>query len=99
MLRRDSSPDYSQEDIGEPILEVILQPGVCLILDHALKTSAYALTRKKRVSARLFAEREELGGRSLAQCKDQYLAPSHESGQYTPGLHDTKLSKRPKKPC
>lgn len=42
VLRRDSSPDYSQEDIGEPVLEVILQPGVraraqspC-ILRHAL---------------------------------------------------------------
>lgn len=28
VLRRDSSPDYSQEDLGEPVLEVILQPGV-----------------------------------------------------------------------
>jgi len=28
VLRRDSSPDYSREDIGEPVLEVELQPGV-----------------------------------------------------------------------
>ena len=28
LLRRDSSPDYSQEDLGEPVLEVVLQPGV-----------------------------------------------------------------------
>ena len=28
LMRRDSSPDYSQEDLGEPVLEVILQPGV-----------------------------------------------------------------------
>ena len=28
VLRRDCSPDYSQEDIGEPVLEVELQPGV-----------------------------------------------------------------------
>lgn len=31
VLRRDCSPDYSQEDIGEPVLEVELQPGVRLI--------------------------------------------------------------------
>ncbi len=28
LLRRDCSPDYSQDDIGEPVLEVELQPGV-----------------------------------------------------------------------
>lgn len=28
VLRRDCSPDYSQEDIGDPVLEVELQPGV-----------------------------------------------------------------------
>lgn len=28
VLRRDCSPDHSQEDIGEPVLEVELQPGV-----------------------------------------------------------------------
>lgn len=37
VLRRDCSPDYSQEDIGDPVLEVELQPGVHLLLARELK--------------------------------------------------------------
>jgi hypothetical protein len=36
VLRRDCSPDYSQEDIGEPVLEVELQPGVSRVLQHLM---------------------------------------------------------------
>ena len=28
VLRRDCSPDYTDADLGDPVLEVILQPGV-----------------------------------------------------------------------
>jgi hypothetical protein len=35
-LRRECSPDYSDADIGDPVLEVILQPGVSAVLQGVL---------------------------------------------------------------
>ena len=36
VLRRDCSPDYSDADIGDPVLEVILQPGVSAASQHKI---------------------------------------------------------------
>ena len=34
VLRRDCSPDYTDADLGDPVLEVILQPGVRPCVPH-----------------------------------------------------------------
>jgi hypothetical protein len=40
VLRRDCSPDYSQQDIGEPVLEVELQPGVRVVYSQNVPVMA-----------------------------------------------------------
>jgi len=60
MLRRDCSPDYTDADLGDPVLEVILQPGV--------RNPVYCPPRVEMLAARSEADGHPLSGLACVFC-------------------------------